>query len=85
MAVFQVRLTVLYVTPLQNSPTFLVHEQIAATKLEPVLLDYSWNDLHAWAVYLQIHRLPARVRSLIDFLAEAFGETPYWEACLAEE
>lgn len=66
-------------------PVFLVHEQIAATKLEPVLLDYSWNDLHAWAVYPQIHRLPARVRSLIDFLAEAFGETPYWEACLAEE
>jgi len=29
--------------------------------------------------------LPARVRSLIDFLAEAFDETPYWEACLAEE
>ena len=66
-------------------PVFLVHEQIAARKLEPVLLDYSWHDLHAWAVYPKIHRLPARVRSLIDFLAEAFGEAPYWEACLAEE
>ena len=67
------------------APTFLVHEHIAARKLEPVLLNYSWNDLNAWVVYPQIHRLPARARSLIDFLADAFGETPYWEACLAEE
>jgi DNA-binding transcriptional LysR family regulator len=62
-----------------------VHEQITAGELEPVLLDYCWNDLHAWAVYPQTRRLPARVRALIDYLAEAFGETPYWEACLLKE
>jgi hypothetical protein len=26
--------------------------------------------------------LPARVRALIDYLTEVFGETPYWETCL---
>ena len=63
-------------------PAFLVHEQITARELEPVLLDYRWNDIHAWAVYPQTRRLPARVRALIDYLAEVFGDTPYWEACL---
>ena len=64
-------------------PAFIVHEQITAGELEPVLLDYRWNDLHAWAVYPQTRRLPVRVRALIDYLAEAFGETPYWETCLS--
>lgn len=63
-------------------PAFLVYEQISARKLEPVLLDYRWNDIHAWAVYPQTHRLPARVRTLIDILAEAFGDAPHWESCL---
>ncbi len=63
-------------------PAFIVHEQIATGELEPTLLDYRWNDLHAWAVYPQTRRLPSRVRALIDYLAEVFGETPYWEACL---
>ena len=63
-------------------PAFIVHEQIASGELEPVLLNYRWNDLHAWAVYPQTRRLPARVRVLIDYLAEVFGETPYWEANL---
>jgi DNA-binding transcriptional LysR family regulator len=64
-------------------PAFIVHEQITSGELEPVLLDYRWNDLHAWAVYPQTRRLPARVRVLIDYLSEAFGGTPYWESCLA--
>ena len=63
-------------------PAFIVHEQIVAGELEPVLLNYCWNDLHAWAVYPQTRRLPARVRALIDYLTEVFGETPYWEAGL---
>lgn len=63
-------------------PAFIVHEQITARELEPVLLDYRWNDVHAWAIYPQTRRLPARVRALIDYLAEVFGDTPYWEACL---
>jgi DNA-binding transcriptional LysR family regulator len=63
-------------------PAFIVHEQTSAGELEPVLLNYRWNDLHAWAVYPQTRRLPARVRVLIDYLTEVFGETPYWEACL---
>jgi len=63
-------------------PAFIVYDQIAAGELEPVLLDYQWNDLNVWAVYPQSRRLPARVRVLIDYLTEAFGEKPYWEECL---
>ena len=66
-------------------PAFIVHEQISRGELEPVLLEYNWSDLNAWAVYPQGRQLPARVRVLIDYMIEAFGETPYWENCLADK
>ena len=63
-------------------PVFIVYRLIESGKLEPVLLDYQWGDLHAWAVYPKTRHLPYRVRALIDQLASTFGEVPYWEHCL---
>jgi len=63
-------------------PLFIVYRYIEAGELEPVLTDYRWNDLRAWAIYPRSRRLPARVRALVDFLAEEFSGTPYWEDCL---
>ena len=63
-------------------PVFLVYRLIESGELEPVLLDYQWGDLHAWAVYPKTRHLPYRVRALIDQLAGTFGEEPYWEQCL---
>ncbi len=51
-------------------PAFIVHEQITAGELEPVLLNYRWNDLNAWAVYPQTRYLSHRARLFIDFLLE---------------
>lgn len=64
-------------------PVFIVYRAIEAGTLEPVLLNYRWGDLIAWAVYPKTRHLPYRVRALIDQLARAFGETPYWEQCLS--
>ncbi len=63
-------------------PVFIVHQLVESGELEPVLLDFIWDDIHAWAVYPKTRHLPFRVRVLIDFLAESFGEEPYWERCL---
>ena len=63
-------------------PTFIVYEAIEAGELEPVLTDYRWRKLMAYAVYPANRYLPARVRAFIDFLATRFGDDPYWDACL---
>ncbi len=35
--------------------------------------------MYAYAVYPANRHLPLKVRSLIDFLVDRFGENPYWE------
>ncbi|UCG73661.1 MAG: LysR family transcriptional regulator [Chromatiales bacterium] len=64
-------------------PTFITHQAIEAGQLVPTLTDYVWLRLDAWAVYPATRFLPQRVRTLVDFLAERFGDTPYWDDCLA--
>lgn len=63
-------------------PVFIVYRLIESGELEPVLPDYSWGDIHAWAVYPKTRRLPYRIRVLIEQLAATFGEQPYWDKCL---
>ena len=63
-------------------PVFIAYRLIESGQLEPVLLDYRWGDLSAWAVYPKTRHVAYRVRALIDQLASSFGETPYWEKCL---
>jgi DNA-binding transcriptional LysR family regulator len=63
-------------------PVFIVYKFIESGALEPVLTDYEWNPLTAWAVYPETHYVPARVRALIDFLSGEFGAEPYWERCM---
>jgi len=63
-------------------PVFIVYRLIESGELEPVLLNYRWGDLYAWAVYPKTRHVPYRVRALIDQLARSFSETPYWEHCL---
>jgi len=60
-------------------PTFIVWQSLAAKKLVPVLESYTPPDLNAWAVYPQTRYLSQRARRFIDFIAERFGEKPYWD------
>ena len=60
-------------------PRFIVWQSLASQALVPVLTDYQMQTMHAYAVYPPNRHLPLKVRSLIDFLVERFGENPYWE------
>ena len=58
---------------------YLVHEDIRAGRLTPVLTEYV-HDL-AWisAVYPHKRHLSPKVRAFVDFLAEKFTPVPPWE------
>ncbi len=60
-------------------PTFIVWDALASNTLVPVLEGYSVPTMHAYAVYPPTRHLPLKVRSLIDFLIDRFGDTPYWD------
>jgi len=60
-------------------PTFIVWQSLATKTLVPVLAEYKLPTMHAYAVYPPNRHLPLKVRSLIDFLVERFGNNPYWD------
>lgn len=60
-------------------PTFIVWQSLANRALVPVLCDYQLPTMHAYAIYPPNRHLPLKVRSLIDFLVERFGDNPYWD------
>jgi DNA-binding transcriptional LysR family regulator len=60
-------------------PTFLVYQEIARGELVPILSQYRLPVLHAHAVYPKNRFLSQRCRLLIDFIAEYFGDEPYWD------
>jgi DNA-binding transcriptional LysR family regulator len=60
-------------------PTFIVWQSLATQSLVPVLAEYQLQTMHAYAVYPPNRHLPVKVRSLIDFLVDRFGDNPYWQ------
>lgn len=50
--------------------------------LIPILTEYALPEESAYAVYPPGRHLSHRVRVFIDFLAERFGEQPYWDRFL---
>lgn len=67
------------------SPTFLAYEAIEQGVLVPILTEYSLPEESAYAVYPPGRHLSHRVRVFIDFLAERFGERPYWDRFLSSD
>jgi DNA-binding transcriptional LysR family regulator len=60
-------------------PTFIAHEAIKAGDLVPILTEHAWPGATAYAVYPPARHLSHRVRAFIDFLADQFAATPYWD------
>ncbi|MFI8555227.1 LysR family transcriptional regulator [Psychrobacter sp. NPDC077938] len=60
-------------------PTFIAYKQLALGELVPVLQRYQLPTLTAYAVYPKNRFLSQRCRYLIDFIAEQFGDNPYWD------
>ncbi len=73
-----VRLSVLRGDGLGLCPSFAVAQDIAAGRLEQVLLDFPSGTLGIHAVFNEARHLPARTRTALDFLATHF-RTPPWQ------
>jgi len=61
------------------SPTFICWEAAHAGKLVKILEHYRLPQLNAYVVYPATRFLSQRARIFIDFLAERFGDAPYWD------
>ena len=60
-------------------PTFLVGPDLRAGRLVPLLPGYRVPDIDVLAVYPSRRHLGAKVRAMIDFLAEEFSGVPPWD------
>jgi DNA-binding transcriptional LysR family regulator len=65
--------------------TWDVGRELAEGRLVRVLPDYEGSrNVGIHAVYASRRFLPAKIRVFIDFLADLFGPTPYWETGVPE-
>ena len=60
-------------------PSFLVGADLRAGRLVRVLPDYRLPDIDVLAVYPSRRHLSAKVRVMIDFLAQEFAGIPPWD------
>ncbi|MCI0505460.1 MAG: LysR family transcriptional regulator [Gammaproteobacteria bacterium] len=60
-------------------PTFIVYDAVNKGQLTPLLTGYQWPIINAYAVYPHTRHLSQRVRAFVDFLAQRFTGTPYWD------
>jgi DNA-binding transcriptional LysR family regulator len=61
------------------APTFLAWKMLREGRLVRVLPEWQIPDIGINAVYPAGRAVPAKTRSLIDFLVERFGPEPYWD------
>lgn len=66
-------------------PTFYVGEDLGEERLVRLLPRYETPPLSICAVYPQRRHLPPKVRAFVDFMAERFGDEPYWDRFLDGE
>ena len=60
-------------------PNFITYNTLASGELVPIMQQYQLPTLNAYAVYPKNRFLSQRCRYLIDFIAERFGNDPYWD------
>lgn len=60
-------------------PSFMVGPDLQAGNLVSVLTPFIRQEGAVYAVYPSTRHLSPKVRAFVDFLAERFGPTPYWD------
>ncbi len=60
-------------------PGFLIGKDLREGRLVPLMPGYSLPDIDVLAVYPSRRHLSAKVRVMVDFLAESFRGTPPWD------
>lgn len=58
---------------------FMSYQAIEQGLLIPIMKDYVMPPANVYAIYPAQRHLPHKVRTLIDYLAQRFGDTPYWD------
>jgi DNA-binding transcriptional LysR family regulator len=61
-------------------PTFVFGEHLRRGELVPLLPGYRAAELAIQAVYPSARQIPFKVRRFVDYLVDAFGDEPPWEA-----
>ncbi len=61
-------------------PTFVFGEHLKAGTLVEMLPAFKAPELTVHAVFLSARYVPARMRRFVDFLVDAFGDNPAWDA-----
>jgi len=61
------------------APTFLIGADLRDGRLVELLPGYRLPDIDVQALYPSRRHLSAKVRVMVDFLAEAFAGTPPWD------
>jgi DNA-binding transcriptional LysR family regulator len=60
-------------------PTFLVGKDLLEGRLVPVLPGFRMSEIDVLAIYPSRRHLSAKVRVMVEFLAEAFRGVPVWD------
>ncbi|MEM1088716.1 MAG: substrate binding domain-containing protein, partial [Pseudomonadota bacterium] len=61
------------------TPTFIVGDDIKTGRLKSILTAYTPPPQTLYAVYPQARHVSQKVRVFVDFLAERFRASPYWD------
>lgn len=61
-------------------PSFAAAEQLRAGRLVRILPGHVLPESTLYAVFLPDRRLPERIRTFVQFLADRFSGEPYWDA-----
>lgn len=61
-------------------PSFIIGNDVKKEKLTPILSEFApYPERNIYALFPQNRHMAAKVRVFVDFLAERFAATPYWE------
>ncbi len=62
-----------------SSVNFISYQAIEQGLLVPIMKNYTLPQANVYAIYPAQRHLPQKVRTLIDFLIQRFGDNPYWD------
>ena len=60
-------------------PSFIVGADIQSGRLRAILTDFESAERSVYAVYPHNRHLSPKVRAFLDYFAERFAPTPYWD------
>jgi DNA-binding transcriptional LysR family regulator len=60
-------------------PSFAIAPHLASGQLVALLTDYQLPESTLYAVFLPDRRLPERIRTFVQFLADRFSSDAYWK------